>query len=431
MFRATLVLFTLVNLSFSQTPLKRYNTDPNQVSYSGISAGAAMATQMHVAYSSETVGVGLMATPGPYYCAEGNLFTALNTCMGFPNGIYVEDCITETENFAREGRIDPTSNLRNDKVFILHGKEDPTVGIDAAAKVRQYYEHYGATIAEELSLSLGHGVPTTNYGISCPDTSSPYLNKCNYDGAFSLLKHIYPDIIKPSTNHQLTGKLLRYDQEEFQKDPNDHSFDDDGFVYVPAACELEMNDLFAQNECEIPVGDRKKCGFDSITEEQCIVNRGCCWRPDGPFNCFEKATADKCAVSANDREECGFSGINQTICENDRNCCWKEEQPYYCFRPKSGGPTPGGKCKVHMVFHGCLQGNEMVGEEFVRNAGYNEIADVNNIVVLYPEVVSNVMLGNMNGCYDWWGYEDENYAVKDGEQMLAVYKMIQRVLGQD
>lgn len=216
--------------------------------------------------------------------------------------------------------------------------------------------------------------------------------------------------MKPPSNHRLTGKLLRYDQLEFVRDPSDHSFDDDGFVYVPAACELEMKNAFSNNVCEIPVGNRKKCGFDGITEQQCIVNRGCCWRTDGTFNCFEKATDDKCAVSSNDREECGFSGINQTQCENDRNCCWREEQPYFCYRPKSGGS--GGKCKVHMVFHGCLQGNEIIGEEFVENSGYNEVADVNNIVVLYPEIVSNVMLGNMNGCYDWWGYEDENYGIK-------------------
>lgn len=49
--------------------------------------------------------------------------------MSFPNGIYVQDCIAETDNFARDGKIDPTSHIKDDKVFILHGKEDPTVGI--------------------------------------------------------------------------------------------------------------------------------------------------------------------------------------------------------------------------------------------------------------------------------------------------------------
>jgi hypothetical protein len=39
-------------------------------------------------------------------------------------------------------------------------------------------------------------------------------------------------------------------------------------------------------------------------------------------------------------------------------------------------------CKLHIVFHGCKQGVDTVGEVFVRNAGYNDHAEANGIVVL-------------------------------------------------
>ena len=41
------------------------------ISTSGISSGAFMATQMHVAYSASIKGAGVVAG-GPYHCALGN-----------------------------------------------------------------------------------------------------------------------------------------------------------------------------------------------------------------------------------------------------------------------------------------------------------------------------------------------------------------------
>jgi len=41
--------------------IESYNVDHNKVSISGISSGAAMATQMHVIHSADIMGVGLIA----------------------------------------------------------------------------------------------------------------------------------------------------------------------------------------------------------------------------------------------------------------------------------------------------------------------------------------------------------------------------------
>ena len=92
-------------------------------------------------------------------------------------------------------------------------------------------------------------------------------------------------------------------------------------------------------------------------------------------------------------------------------------------------------CKLHVVFHGCKQyetyrytsssGPATFGTTYVRDTGYNKWADTNNMVVLYPQATASG--SNPNGCWDWWGYDDPNYAVKTGLQMAAVKRMIDRI----
>lgn len=94
-------------------------------------------------------------------------------------------------------------------------------------------------------------------------------------------------------------------------------------------------------------------------------------------------------------------------------------------------------CRVHVAFHGCQQNVDAVGDSFVRHAGYNGWADTNRLIVLYPQTISRVGLGfrpwrfsyvvNPLGCWDWWGYDSANYYRKDGPQMRAVMKMLQRL----
>jgi len=80
-------------------------------------------------------------------------------------------------------------------------------------------------------------------------------------------------------------------------------------------------------------------------------------------------------------------------------------------------------CKLHVVLHGCKQNTADVGQQYVRNTGYNRWADSNRIVVLYPQTGA----GATNSCWDWWGYDSTNYARKSGPQMAAVKAMVDRV----
>jgi len=92
--------------------------------------------------------------------------------------------------------------------------------------------------------------------------------------------------------------------------------------------------------------------------------------------------------------------------------------PAECKDPKTS-------CRLHVALHGCLQAPSLVQKSFVADAGYNDWADKNKIVILYPAATMGV--GNPNGCWDWFGYTGENYAVKSASQMTAIMSMVQRL----
>lgn len=95
----------------------------------------------------------------------------------------------------------------------------------------------------------------------------------------------------------------------------------------------------------------------------------------------------------------------------------------------------GNTCGFVLALHGCLQQSALIGDRWVTEAGINEWADTNGLVVLYPDTIASSAPGptNPNACFDWWGYAnqaDPNYALKSGLQMSVLYAMVQRVTGQ-
>lgn len=80
-------------------------------------------------------------------------------------------------------------------------------------------------------------------------------------------------------------------------------------------------------------------------------------------------------------------------------------------------------CRVHVALHGCKQNYATVGDKFVRNTGYNRWADTNSMIVLYPQTSTAAT----NSCWDWWGYDNANYAKKSGPQMAAIKAMVDKL----
>jgi poly(3-hydroxybutyrate) depolymerase len=82
-------------------------------------------------------------------------------------------------------------------------------------------------------------------------------------------------------------------------------------------------------------------------------------------------------------------------------------------------------CKLHIAFHGCKQFPAKIGTQYVLHSGYNEWAESNGYVVLYPQTVaSDTVPFNPEGCFDWWGYTGPEYATKLGPQLMTVRNMI-------
>ena len=113
----------------------------------------------------------------------------------------------------------------------------------------------------------------------------------------------------------------------------------------------------------------------------------------------------------------------------------------YAYVPRS---CAGGEpCRIHIVFHGCRQvynkdpagidpeqGGKPFGLQMVLHAGYNEWANTNHMIVLYPQAQKNKV--NPNGCFDWWGYLDgtkDTYATKGAPQMKTVRAMLKALSG--
>jgi len=81
-----------------------------------------------------------------------------------------------------------------------------------------------------------------------------------------------------------------------------------------------------------------------------------------------------------------------------------------------------GSCALHVAFHGCQQTVPDINDTFYSHAGYNQWAETNNFVILYPQAQANDL--NPKGCFDWWGYSGSDFATRLGYQMATVKNMI-------
>jgi len=100
----------------------------------------------------------------------------------------------------------------------------------------------------------------------------------------------------------------------------------------------------------------------------------------------------------------------------------------YLYVP-TGCKDATANCKLHIALHGCQQYKNVIGMKYVENTGYNGWAEANNIFILYPQATSSsISPSNPNGCWDWWGYINGNYANKNGPQVKMIKNMSDYVI---
>ncbi len=318
------VVLTVLVSACSKEPLPSPDTSAfsiaaDRISVSGISSGAYMAGQLHIAHSALFRGAALLAG-GPYYCAEGTLSKGIGPCVqgGDPG---IPALLDYTRSASDTGLIDSIDNLADDPVWLFIGTLDDRVNAGVVDAARTYYRELGADVTLINDVEVVHGMPTLNQGLDCNTFGSPYIQNCDYDAAGELLASLYGDL---AARTEASGELRIIEQ----LGGPDAQMLEKAFLYVPASC------------------------------------------------------------------------------------------------------AAGANCGVHVAFHGCVQSSEFVDDAFAKNAGYNEWAESNQLLVLYPQVAaSKIAPMNPYGCWDWWGYTDENYATKQGQQVKLIKAMLDSLAG--
>lgn len=324
-----LILIVIIFLSHYQAiPV---GIDDN-ITVGGLSSGAFMAVQVHVALSKTIKGAAVFAG-GPYYCAEGSLIKATTNCMSMGLNINLEKIKSKVQEYASQGKIDDPTNLKSSSVFVFSGTMDYTVNPKVNKKTVEFYKLLGVEdIESQFNLLAAHTMPTVDYGALCTVAMSPFIGKCNYNGAQKSLKQLYKNRI---------------------------------------ADDIEVN--------------------------------------------------DSDVVNTNNENKSNSNNLFK-LKQNTSGTSMGEEA--YVYVPEVCQSKDAG-CSLHVVFHGCKQTIKDIQLQYVQKTGYNEVAEASRLVILYPQAVSSS--GNPNGCWDWWGYIDENYSNKKGPQIAEVESLINQI----
>jgi poly(3-hydroxybutyrate) depolymerase len=298
--------------------------DRQRISVSGLSAGAFMAHQLHVAFSDVFCGAGLIAG-GPFLSSNNSLWGALLHGlhgMPAPDAQYLS---AQTRALAHMGKIAPVSNLADARVWVFHGQQDTVVKRSVADALVYYYSQFvkSSEMAYVVHVDVGHAMPTDSFGSTAGGKAeSPYIANCGYDAAGALLTHIHGPLKARMT--AVPGNLQAFDQQPFLARHAGLSMDATGFVYIPS------------------------------------------------------------------------------------------------------GAFAGRPCSVHVALHGCKQHRGAIGSTFAEHAGYNEWAEANDIIVLYPQASATQSFSAFNpaGSWDWWSYSGADYALRTSAQMSSIVKMV-------
>jgi len=208
------------------------NIDKDRITVSGISAGAHMAHQMHIAYSDVFSGVGIISG-GPYNCAENSLGTAMGRCMEeLEEPLPVAEFAAVIRTDAQAGKLADPANMADDRVWLFHGTRDTTIAPEVHNSVETLYEEFIPVeqIHSVNDIDAGHFFPAKGQGHACSEMKPPFVGDCGYDTAGELLQYLYPGLDKPGSEPQ--AALI----EVSLPGADDADLMETAYLYVPSAC---------------------------------------------------------------------------------------------------------------------------------------------------------------------------------------------------
>lgn len=160
--RMCAILYSILFLASVSEAIPR--TD---VTVSGLSSGGGMTAQLHLVFSSTISGSGVLAGP-PYYCAQDSATKANPDCLYGPaTSIPVDKLVSQLQSYVSAGTADPTSNLKNDPVYIFSGRYDPVVFPDVVKLNEKIFGTFTTNIKTNFKMPATHGYLTENFGGIC------------------------------------------------------------------------------------------------------------------------------------------------------------------------------------------------------------------------------------------------------------------------
>ena len=207
--------------------------DPERITVSGISSGAHMATQLHIAYSDIFSGAAILSG-GPYNCAGNSLMTALKRCMtNTEDPLPIAEIVSGIRAAAEAGHVADPRNLADDRVWLFRGTRDSKVSALVHFAAADLYAEFvpADQIRRVDGLEAEHVFPAKGRGNGCDEVIRPYVGDCGYDGAGELLGFLNPGLTEPESEQ--VGDLLSValpgaDEAELLET---------AYLYVPGACQ--------------------------------------------------------------------------------------------------------------------------------------------------------------------------------------------------
>lgn len=186
----------------SDISLPSINSDA--VTVSGVSAGGAMAQQMHLVYADRIRGAGIIAGV-PFGCAEGQLGLALGRCMGKePGEIPIDGYVQVLRDAAARGAAADPALLEDHRAWLFHGTLDAAVGASATDATVALYEALlpSGQVQYVNEFAAAHHFPTLASGAPCDQSAPPWLGACDFDAAGELLSFLYDGLEAPTADQR-------------------------------------------------------------------------------------------------------------------------------------------------------------------------------------------------------------------------------------
>ena len=377
--------------------LPALNIDPAAITVSGISSGADFVVNLHVAHSKTISGVGVFAgqayhcsvtrfpkdalvplNPGVPVCdgCPKNATLGYDHCKQHPEYVDVDLLVDYAARQSALGAIDNVSNIQAHQLYFYRGTHDTCYKTGAEEATLGFYSR--------LTLDRGNG------------------NRVAYRGDVG------------SDHAQPTGP--RYPGEAEWGGPCGGKGGGKGkgpWSYIEA------------------------CGYDGAGGVLKHMYGDSLEQPAGPAKPENLLVFDQSAfwVNATHPE---LKSPNLPADGSGGTAAFAYAYvPARCRKPAhkaaAGGQPPpqGAGCRLHLYHHGC---GGPWGSDFyngvAHHGGFNEWAEANELVVVYPAMSSWGATGQTRGgCWDGYAQTGSDYGLKSGAQISVVHNMIARLAG--